>query len=76
MCACVCVCVGWGGDCLDKYISAATWPPKQKFLTRPLPLLLSSTKKPTNNASKLYVKIHAHTKLHQWCKPTLPKKNS
>ena len=24
------------GSCLDKYISAATWPPKQKFLTLPL----------------------------------------
>ena len=63
----VCVC----GGCLDKYISAVTWPSKQKFLTRPLSLLLSSTKKPTNNASKLYVRIQAHTKLHQWCKPNL-----
>ena len=23
-------------DCFDKYISAATWPPKQKFLAPPL----------------------------------------
>ena len=23
-------------SCLDKYISAATWPPKQKFLAPPL----------------------------------------
>ena len=29
----LCVCV-WG--CLDKYISVATWPPKQKFLAPPL----------------------------------------
>ena len=31
---CVCVCVYEG--CLDKYISVATWPPKQKFLAPPL----------------------------------------
>ena len=30
MCVCVCVCEYRG--CLNKYISAATWPPKQKFL--------------------------------------------
>ena len=30
---CIYVCV-WG--CLDKYISVATWPPKQKFLAPPL----------------------------------------
>ena len=32
---CIYVCV-WG--CLDKYISVATWPPKQKFLAPPLNL--------------------------------------
>ena len=31
MCIYVCVC-----GCLDKYISIATWPPKQKFLAPPL----------------------------------------
>ena len=31
---CVCVCVYEG--CLDKYISIATWPLKQKFLAPPL----------------------------------------
>ena len=30
---CIYVCV-W--SCLDKYISVATWPPKQKFLAPPL----------------------------------------
>ena len=30
---CIYVCV-WGY--LDKYISVATWPPKQKFLAPPL----------------------------------------
>ena len=32
MCVNICVC----GGCLDKYISVATWPPKQKFLATPL----------------------------------------
>ena len=40
VCINVCVCLGGGGGgeggCLDKYISAATWPPKQKFLAPPL----------------------------------------
>ena len=34
MCVYIYVCKG----CLDKYISAATWPPKQKFLAPPLHL--------------------------------------
>ena len=29
------ICV-WGEGCVDKYISAATWPSKQKFLAPPL----------------------------------------
>ena len=33
---CIYVCV-WG--CLDKYISVATWPPKQKFLAPPLTII-------------------------------------
>ena len=35
---CIYVCV-W--DCLDKYISVATWPPKQKFLAPPLVNMLA-----------------------------------
>ena len=34
-CVCIYICV-CGGGCVDKYISVATWPPKQKFLTPPL----------------------------------------
>ena len=34
MCVCIYMCV-FGGGCVDKYISAATWPPKQKFLASP-----------------------------------------
>ena len=30
---CIYVCVR---GCLDRYISVATWPPKQKFLAPPL----------------------------------------
>ena len=30
-CVCVCVCVRRGGGCLDKYISAATWPLQTKI---------------------------------------------
>ena len=44
MCVYIYVCKG----CLDKYISAATWPPKQKFLAPPLDECVKT---------KLYIKI-------------------
>ena len=36
MCVCIYMCVSGGGGCVDKYISAATWLSKQKFLAPPL----------------------------------------
>ena len=38
MCVCVCVCIYVYEGCLDKYINAAIWPLKQKFLAPPLPI--------------------------------------
>ena len=36
-----CVCMRGGGSCIDKYINAATWPSKLKFLALPLLVLVA-----------------------------------